>query len=473
MLAGIADAELARSQVPGPLPPDPAASARARAELLSEIAAALQRAEELAARSAAADSLGRLADTERALAEDTRGMDAERMAAEIGDRQEAVASAAREAAERLPADAAASIERALEEAARKIEGGDPASAADAQENAAAAMDAAAEEARAQSAAETARSNARRAAVDRAAGETLFLAERQRAVAERLAAPTTGVGDQADRVARQRVVVQGLDRTLAALIEAIGGRPAAAELARLLAESVYATRRAEGMLASGTGTGRIGDRRARAAADEAAGSLALLARAFLLPPGGMKIGGAQGSSAESGSLARQLDAMASAQRSIADAAARADDPAGGNPEAAAAERQLGRELGGLEAGLEAQGIDARAVGALLEAVESAARQLERGLPGAREETELQSLARRFADIGRMVQQREGERRAEAARGFVPAAPPPLPARTTARRLDPEAALAPWASSLPRPALAPARAYLERLADEGVRAAGGEP
>ncbi|MFN2384653.1 MAG: hypothetical protein ABR559_10420, partial [Gemmatimonadota bacterium] len=60
-----------------------------------------------------------------------------------------------------------------------------------------------------------------------------------------------------------------------------------------------------------------------------------------------------------------------------------------------------------------------------------------------------------------------RSAEAARGFLPATPPPLPPRASAARLDPAAQLAPWETALPRAALEPARAYLERLAAEGVR------
>jgi hypothetical protein len=453
--------------------PDPAAAAWARSEIMREIAAAVARAELERARAAAADSLSRLAAEERRLAEETRRTPQERAAQAIGPRQEALGRSARDAARHAPEAAAERLDQALDRAQRELTEGDPDAAAQAQEAAAGAMSQAAEGARAEAEQERARRAARRAAVDRAAGETLFLADRQRAAVEGLAAPPAGPGEQVERAARQGVVTRGFERMVSSLVEGLGGRPGSEQTAQLLAQALYATRAAEGALASASDRGAGGSGAARIAADEAAGTLAALARALLLPPGQMMMAGAQGSGAEASRLANQLDAMAAAQQSIADAAARADESAGGNPEAAAAERQLGRELGGLGGALESQGMDRRALDALAASVEGAARRLERGLPGARTETELRSLARRFADLSRMMERREGERRAEAARAFVPADPPPLPGRATARRLDPEAALAPWAATLPRPALEPARRYLERLAAEGVRAPSEEP
>jgi hypothetical protein len=64
-----------------------------------------------------------------------------------------------------------------------------------------------------------------------------------------------------------------------------------------------------------------------------------------------------------------------------------------------------------------------------------------------------------------------RRAEAARDFVPEMPPPLPSRAGAQRLDPETALAPWRSVLPRGVLDSVRVYLESLAEAGVRSTSG--
>ena len=74
---------------------------------------------------------------------------------------------------------------------------------------------------------------------------------------------------------------------------------------------------------------------------------------------------------------------------------------------------------------------------------------------------------------MTERQESERRrSETARSFVPLAPPPLDERVTAPVLDPEATLAPWAGTLPAGTLEAARRYLERLAEEGVRARGSE-
>jgi hypothetical protein len=102
------------------------------------------------------------------------------------------------------------------------------------------------------------------------------------------------------------------------------------------------------------------------------------------------------------------------------------------------------------------------------MDGVAGRLERGLPGARLESELRSLSRRFADLGRMVEQSASERRRSRTAGpFLPLDPPPLLRRATAPRLDPEAALAPWRGALPPASVEAGRAYLERLAEEGVR------
>lgn len=69
---------------------------------------------------------------------------------------------------------------------------------------------------------------------------------------------------------------------------------------------------------------------------------------------------------------------------------------------------------------------------------------------------------------MVEESASERRRSRTAGpFLPLDPPPVPRRATASRLDPEAALAPWRDALPPPAVETGRAYLERLAEEGVR------
>ena len=60
-----------------------------------------------------------------------------------------------------------------------------------------------------------------------------------------------------------------------------------------------------------------------------------------------------------------------------------------------------------------------------------------------------------------------RTSRTAGPFLPLDPPPLPRRATAARLDPEAALAPWLDALPSASIEAGRAYLERLAEEGVR------
>jgi hypothetical protein len=154
--------------------------------------------------------------------------------------------------------------------------------------------------------------------------------------------------------------------------------------------------------------------------------------------------------------------------MADALASGEEPAGGNAEAAAAEQRAADQLREMGEALEEEGVEARSIESLARAVEEASTRLERGLDGARTESDLRSLARRLADLGRMIDSRTREERtSETARSFVPAEPPPLDARVTAPVLDPTAALAPWAGTLPAEMLAPARRYLERLADEGVR------
>jgi hypothetical protein len=166
-------------------------------------------------------------------------------------------------------------------------------------------------------------------------------------------------------------------------------------------------------------------------------------------------------------------MAAAQAAMADAMAGGEEPAGGNAEAAAAERQAAGELREMGEELEEEGVDSRSIEALARAIEEASTRLERGLSGARTESDLRTLARRLADLGRMIERQESERRrSETARAFIPAAPPPLEDRVTAPVLDPDAALAPWAGTLPAGTLEAARRYLERLAEEGVRARGSE-
>ena len=70
--------------------------------------------------------------------------------------------------------------------------------------------------------------------------------------------------------------------------------------------------------------------------------------------------------------------------------------------------------------------------------------------------------------RLTEESPSERRTSRTAGpFLPLDPPPLPRRATAARLDPEAALAPWLDALPSASIEAGRAYLERLAEEGVR------
>ncbi|HUP00222.1 MAG TPA: hypothetical protein VM737_01685 [Gemmatimonadota bacterium] len=463
---------------PAGLPDDPAAAAHTRASLLEAIREGLAEIDRLMELSRAADTLSQLAESEDALAEQSRRSRPGEIETEIAERQAAVTDAAREASEPLSDALAAGVEQALGEVDAALAQTDPAAVATAQGDAADALAEAASGARREVVEASARAESQRAAMDRAGAETLFLADRQRELAERMApgadpVSRAGSAEHADRVSRQQVVTRGLEATLAALVEAIGGRPAGFDLARLLAEAVFATRYAEEAVASPPGRGS-GARSAAAATHEAARTLALLARAFLLPESESGGGAGAGAEGNAGAVARQLEAMAGAQRSLADAMAGGAEPVGGNAEAAAAQRGIGRRLEDLAEELRDLGIDPRTIRALAESVERTAARLERGLPGAESETDLRALARRFADLGRILEQSTTERRrSETARAFLPAGAPPLPERTTAPRLDPAAALGPWEDELPKDALGPARAYLERLAAEGVRAPGESP
>jgi hypothetical protein len=461
-LEGVAEAVF---DPPRGMPADPAAEAEARAAVLEAISERLDQIERSIARQAAADSLEALADAQSELADETRAADPAALERSLAARQEALAEAALETAGELSEEAREGLEEALSEAAGEMQAGDPAAAARAQDRAAAEMMQAAGETRAEEGPEGPQTS-HQAALDRAGAESLFLAERQRELAERRAGLGDG-GERAARLARQRVVTGGLDRALGTMVEAIGGRPASMELAMRMAQAVYATRQAEASLeraAEGPG----GAAAVRGAAEEAATALALLARGLFLPQqGGGGMGGA-GQAGDSGQLSQQLQQMADAQAAMADALASGEEPAGGNAEAAAAEQRAADQLRDMGEALEEEGVEARSIESLARAVEEASTRLERGLEGARTESDLRSLARRLADLGRMIDSRTREERtSETARSFVPAEPPPLDARVTAPVLDPAAALAPWAGTLPAEMLAPARRYLERLADEGVR------
>jgi hypothetical protein len=393
------------------------------------------------------------------------------LSAEIEPRQAEIDAAASAAAETLPDSLRTPVEAALENVDAQIAERDPAALANAQEQASEAFQTAAGQARAEVDRAAGAAATRRIAIDRAGAEVLFLARRQRELAEAMVRPPTSAGEHAARVARQAVVGLGLETALGALVEAIGGRPAGVELATRLAQAVFSVRYAGEAVAAPPGQGR-GNAQVQAATEDAATALMLLARAFLLPDNEGATGGAEGAAGSSGQVARQLESMAQAERSLADALGSSDEPVGGNPEAAAAQREVGRELDEISAELLEMGIDVRTVQGLETAVEELARQLERGVPGARTETDLRALARRLGDVGRMVElETTDRRRAEAARVFVPEAPPPLPSRAGAQHLDPEAALAPWRSLLPRSALDSVRAYLESLAEAGVRSPSG--
>lgn len=465
-LEGVAEAEL-DPQAGGAA--DPAAAAAARAAVLEAISERLADIERTLRRAAAADSLERLADAQSELAAETRGATPEELEGSVAERQAALSDAARETAAELSEGARSGLEDALEAAAAEIEAGDAAAAASAQEQAAEEMMQAAGETRSEEGPRGGGGESHQAAFDRAGAEALFLAERQRELAER---PGTlaDVGERAERLARQRVVTGGLERALGTMVAAIGGSPAGMEIAMRIAQAVYATRLAEEAV-EGAGAGPGAAVEVRSAAEDAATSLALLSRSLFLPGGGGDGMGRAGQPGESGQLSQQLQSMSQAQAAMADALAGGREPVGGNAQAAAAERQAAADLRAMSEALEEEGLDARSIEALARSVDAASTRLERGLSGARTETELRSLARRLADLGRMIERETGERRqSESARSFVPAEPPPLEDRVTAPILDPASALAPWEGALPSEMLGAARRYLERLADEGVRQGG---
>lgn len=467
-LEGVAAADF---DPPRGAPPNPAAAAEARAAVLEAIAERLAEIERSIQRAAAADSLERLADAQSELAAETREVGPEELERSVAARQRELSDAARAAARRLSEAARSGLEEALSETTREIEAGDPSAAASAQERAAEEMMQSAGQTRAEEGPTGIQRASNRAALDRAGAESLFLAERQRVLAER-EGRLDDAGERATRLARQRVVTGGLERALGTMVEAIGGRPAGMDLAMRIAQAVYSTRVAEAAVEQ-SAVGPGGAATVRSAAEDAATALALLARGLFLPDGAGGGMGGVGQVGESGPLSQQLQRMAGAQTAMADALASSEEPAGGNAEAAAAERRAAGEVRAMGEALEEQGLDARSVEALARAIEAASTRLERGLSGAQTESELRSLARRLADLGRMVDRQTSEqRRSETARLFVPANPPPLEGRITAPILDPESALAPWAGSLPAEMLGVARRYLEALAEEGVRAREGQ-
>lgn len=462
LLEGASRAQLA----PPPGGADPRVAAASRGSVLEAIRRGLAEVDSLLAVQAGADSLGRLADVEAGLAERSRRASADELTDEIAARQDALAESARRAAAQLPERLEEPVDAALEGAAEGVRSGDPATAARGQADAASVLALVARQAEASLAADAAEQARMRAALERTGGQVLFLAEREQELVERMEAGT-GPAGLADRAARQRVVTGGLERALTTLVETIGGLPAAADLAERLTEAVYLTRVAEDRVAAPAAPGADP---APAAAAAAADALARLARSLLLPAGGGQAASGAGQGSESGgsaAAAAELEALAEAERSLADALAPGPGE-GGNPDAAARQREIGERLAELARELIEAGIDPAALGALEEAVAGVAGRLERGLPGARMESELRTLSRRFADLGRMVDRSAGERRRSRTAGtFLPEHPPELPRRVTAPRLDPEAAFAPWREALPLEALEPGRAYLERLAGEGVR------
>lgn len=459
MLEGVSGEDPAAS---ARLSRDPVAEAESRAVVLEAIRERLREVEERLARAAAADSLERLSEEQRRLAEETREASADSLAERVGPRQREMAESAERTARRISAEAGERLSPSLEEARRSIEAGEAGRAAEAQQSAARAMEEVASSARSELRRQVAET--RRRAMERAGAETLFLAERQRAVAEALEEAGSSPGEVASR---QRVVGRGLERSLESLVEALGGLPASKEAAASLERAVRATLRAERLLEDGEARA---DARGRAAS-ESADALAELARGFLVPGSGEGSGPGPGARDESGTLARDLEAMAGEQRALAEAFAPGKDAAGGHSDAAATERELGRRLQEMREELSEAGVDRRQVDLLARDVERAATRLERGLAGARSGTELRALARRMADLSRILSRHRPERRrSETAGAFVPADPPPLPARTTAPRIDPESALASWLDTLPLEAREPARRYLEILAGEGVRAQG---
>ncbi|MCA1684126.1 MAG: hypothetical protein LC708_03250, partial [Actinobacteria bacterium] len=241
-LRGAAEAEL--EPRPG-LPADPAAAALARAAVLDAVRSRLAAAETALARTAAADTLEQLAGAESALAERTQATRPEALERAIGPRQAQIEAASRQTAAALGDSVVAGLDVALDRARAEVAAGDPAAAAEAQDRAADALQAAAASARQQAEAAATGSDAgTREAMERAGAETLFLAERQRALAGRLARVAGEGGTHRDRLARQEVVTGGLERALGTLVEGIGGRPAGVALARRLARTVFATQYAE-------------------------------------------------------------------------------------------------------------------------------------------------------------------------------------------------------------------------------------
>lgn len=480
LLDGAAAAELAPR---AGLPEDPETSARARAAILEAVRRRVEALERAMAQAAAADSLDRLADRQRDLAAASRAAEPETLESEVAPRQDALGEAAREALEKAAGgetapdgeagergaeDAARRAGEAIDAAGRAVRSGAPRRAAEAQEEAAERMGAAAETAREEAERAAGANAARRAALDRAAGESIFLAGRERELAEDAA----GGGDPPDARARQEVVSGGLERSLQALVDGMGGMPAGGDLPRAIADAVHAA-----LYARRAVLDESMDERSRATAlDDAADALAGLAKALLLPGG--SAGGASGQEGSAGAegaegaASRELRSLAEAQRALADALGGAEEAAGGNPEAAAAQREIGERLDALRRALEESGVDPGLVEALARSVEESASRLERGLPGARSRTELRALEGRMRDLGRRVERLREERRAVPAGAFVPAEPGPLPARATAPRLDAGAALEAWRSDLPAAELEAARRYLESLEAAGVRAAGEE-
>jgi len=454
--------------------PDAAAETGARAELLEEIAARIAEVESMIERAGAADDLDRLAEAERELAQETIGASPDELEETIGPRQESLEAEARQALERAEGNPGFSQEasEALQRAGEAVEGGDPAAAAVAQEEAAEALAGAASEARERVEQQAGLAAERRAAIERAGVEALFLAERQSELVTRLVRPPDGAAEHQDRVARQRVVTQGLERALGSLVEAVGGLPVAGGIPELLARAVYETKRAEREVGRAGQPRDSGMRSAvggGGAAASAADALARLARALLRPPGDGAGGSGAGAAGATGAVAEGLRQLAEAQAAVADAAGAAGtESEGGNPDAAASQRGVAEGLGEVAEEAEEAGLDRRAMDALAREAEEAAARLERGLSGARTESELRSLSRRMADLGRTIERESPERRkSETARPFVPAEPGPLPARATAPELDPDAAMAGWEAILPGHAVEPGRRYLERLSGDGVR------
>ncbi|MGH7558375.1 MAG: hypothetical protein ACREMD_11485, partial [Gemmatimonadota bacterium] len=266
LLEGASRAQLAP---PPGVAPDPTGEAAARASVLEAIRRGLAEIDSLLAVKAGVDSLNRIADAEMGLAERTRGAAPGELSDEIAESQDALAESAREAAASLPDRLEESVDLALQQAAEGVRSGDPGVAAQAQQDAAMALSSVAQQAEASLGAEAEERARNRAALDRAGGAVLFLAEREQELLERMEAPARDTGEQADRVARQRVVTGGLERALTALMETIGGRPAAADLAEALTEAVYLTRIAQERVAEApAGLGIDGDHAAAGAAADA-------------------------------------------------------------------------------------------------------------------------------------------------------------------------------------------------------------